>query len=215
MAVNSSMIKLPKMGSVTFKKMQAVNVPIHRLAQSHIQFNLRENLQEDVFVERNKAKEVKDIVRHTAASQLRAWQLLMQEPFGEPYSMCVSTYESDFLPKMVAATLVAAAFDQGATVNQVAWHTITGDAVDYMLVDHHARKKDLKLIVLANLPTSYDHTTRMDSSLLKYEKVRDIIEVFPNAAVCVVSTGTSPSDLFHKLQLPLDIAIRLMDKRQL
>lgn len=212
--VPTSKIKLPKIQSTVWNKMQAVNVPVFRLEQSGLSFDLRTNLQEDVFAERKRNGEAGAIIRHTAAQQLKMWHMLTEDPLSTPVSMCVSHHDSDLMPKLVAADLCAAAFQAGATTSQVYWHTLTGDPIDHLLVDTQARKA-LRLIVLTNLPTSYDHTNRMDSSMLKYEKVRDIIEVFHDATVCLVSTGTSPSDVFHKLQLPLDIAIRLTDKRHL
>jgi hypothetical protein len=120
-------------------------------------------------------------------------------------SMCISSHPTDLKAKWLASYLMRLAIEEYNETRPVRrtlplWHKVYGSFGDPLRDD--SRRQTPSLLVISNIV--------IDSTPLKIEKVRDLIELYDNIPKIVVTGGPPPCDLFaNKLHLPLGLGIYL------
>lgn len=145
-----------------------------------------------------------------AALQVKQFNRLYASPCDAPYVLCISSIGTDLRAKFTAAFLLNRALrsfdrDRYSTLRSgPVWHMLTGSYSD----EYRDRIREVKrgkkpaLIVLSNVTT--------DSSEVKIEKLRDLLEVFADVPRIVTITGEDPYTFFaSRLQYPLDVGLNL------
>lgn len=142
--------------------------------------------------------------------QVSAFKNLCARPLDAPYTYCISSSGTDTRAKYVASYLLYRALKvfetQRTHTNRINphWHVLTGSYQDE-LRDKAARVRFGKkpaLLVLTNVVSN--------SSDVKVEKLRDILELHSDVPRVVVITGADPITFFsQRLQYPLNGALYL------
>lgn len=139
--------------------------------------------------------------RITSKYQMDSVKSVLADPFHGPYTFCISSDPSDMRAKHVAAQVML----QGIRDNQkVMWHTLVGGYKDD-LRDNRKLYRNLNLLILSNVPANSTDT--------KYEKLRDILELYSDIPRIVVTTGIDPIAMFNELGLPITYGLWIRSKR--
>lgn len=123
--------------------------------------------------------------RITKDSQIEHYKKVLKAPGASPYVYIIGSEPSDKKAKMVAATLVLKFLEQNPGDSRgIVWHTLTGSYRDkYRDTVFHGEKKP-KLMVLSNITP--------ESTEVKIEKLRDLLELYPDIPRIVLITGINP-----------------------
>jgi hypothetical protein len=136
-----------------------------------------------------------------SAKMLEYYQSMVKDPVHAPYSACICSDPNDSSAKYMAAQIALEAYRQKVNLT---WHTLIGGYKNELLLDKSARRKT-ELLIISNVP--------YNSTELKFEKLRDILEVFSDIPRIVVSTGLEPLALFNEVGLGLNYPIWIRSKR--
>ncbi len=152
--------------------------------------------------------DIPNVVSRTVspAKQLKLLQSFIDHPLRSSTTMCISSFPSDLRAKHLAIYLMALAtklHKEGQHKPGRAlplWHRVYG-GYSNSLVDKPMQEIP-SLLIITNV--------NVNSSPLKIEKVRDIIEKYSEIPKIVVTGGEPPCNLFaNKLFSPLRIGIYL------
>ena len=152
--------------------------------------------------------------RVTKSTQLDHWDSLIEKPFASPYLYLIASSPNDGKAKQAAAY-----FMEQATRKQLAgkfprstrgrqtplWHMITGSFQDRLRdgVSHDQPS----MLVISNVT--------VNSSNVKLEKLRDLLEQFNHIPRIVVHTGEDPVTFANtKLFLPVNHVLNLTTARK-
>lgn len=125
----------------------------------------------------------------------------------KPRTICISGFPSDIRAKCVAAKIFEQACIQYMQMSQKdkrgrslpKWHRVLGNYHD-PIRDAQANRINPSMLIISNV--------NMDSTNMKLEKVRDLVDSFPDIPRIIVTGGCTPVDFFqHKLYYPLDASI--------
>lgn len=129
---------------------------------------------------------------------------VLQNPLRGSYTMAIGSYPSDTRAKLLAANFMNRAIDAqiGGLHRGRAyplWHRLMGNFKDPL---RDGETEHFSMLVLTNVG--------IDSSQVKIEKLRDILEKFDNVPKIVVVNGGDPVSFFaEKVRLPLNYAFYL------
>jgi hypothetical protein len=128
----------------------------------------------------------------SSQKQLAMFESFLADPFA-PRNYCIVSAPNDSMAKLLAAYMMQYAVKQAKTrATLPLWVDILG-GFENKLVQNHIGSS---LLVLNNVGAT--------STQPKIEKLRDIIETFPDIPKIVVATGADPYAFFTKyLYLPL------------
>ncbi len=167
-------------------------------------FNLNETVTSFVSeVSGLKPKRIKKL------DQLNQLQRILENPFYGPYTYCISGKPNDMRAKLLAISIMAKAFEvqhisklrKLKDKNLPLWHVVTG-GFSNPLVDKYTETTKPSLLIVSNIPTN--------STQVKVEKLRDLLETYSDIPKIVVTTGEDPLTFFNtKLFLPLNACILL------
>lgn len=142
--------------------------------------------------------------------QLAKFELLMANPFAAPYTFCINSAGNDIRSKYVAAFMLSRAIqvynkNRHHSLNtSPEWHTLTGSYADWRRDRCYDLRKKPKpaMIVFSNIT--------VDSSEVKLEKLRDLLEQYADVPRVVAITGMDPYSFFaHKLRYKLNAGLDL------
>lgn len=134
----------------------------------------------------------------------------LEEIFTDPLkarTICISGFPSDIRAKCIAAKIFEVAIERYKVTSQKdkrgrslpRWHRVLGNYHD-SIRDAQSNRINPSMLIISNV--------NMDSTAIKLEKVRDLIDSFPDIPRIVVTGGCTPIDFFqHKLYYPLDASI--------
>lgn len=136
----------------------------------------------------------------SAAKQVEMFARIMLNPHRHPYLIGVSSYPSDTRAKYVAQTIMAAAIrhydDNRKEMGQKSrpmWHRVWGNFKDSL---REGPQQHPSMLIISNIND--------ESSSVKIEKVRDLLEMYSDIPRIVVAGGGPVVDLFtHRLSLPM------------
>lgn len=136
------------------------------------------------------------------ASNLRT---ILRDPLKHPYSIGLSSYPSDARAKYVAQMIMSAAVDsynrnrkKHGTRSLPHWHRVYGGYKD-ALRDRQT-PLDPCMLIISNI---HD-----ESSSMKIEKVRDLLEMYSHIPRIVITGGRPVIDLFaYRLSYPMQAGI--------
>ena len=126
---------------------------------------------------------------------------VLDNPTHSPYCMCISSEPNDSKAKLLAASIMLEAIRDRQVCK---WHNIIGGYKDEIR-DKPKLFKKVKLLILSNVPDS--------STDLKYEKLRDILEIYHNVPRIVITTGCEPITYFNYLGFHLHYPIWIRSAR--
>jgi hypothetical protein len=129
--------------------------------------------------------------------QLNWFQDAIDDPF-KAHCICISSEPNDRIAKAAAAYLMQNAYDK-AENRLPLWHDIMGNFENKLLRDDISQPS---MLILSNvLP---------NSTAVKFEKLRDILETYPDIPRIVVTSGMDPFMFFSRhLYYPLTGCIYL------
>lgn len=137
--------------------------------------------------------------------QLAVLDRLVANPFRQAPIICISSIPTDHRAKVVAAHIMYSAIKQHSVVRKVRhldlplWHKVYGGFQD-PLRDKKIAKPSM--IVLTNINS--------DSTSVKLEKTRDILEMYDDITRIVVISGEDPITFFvNRLKHPVKAGIFL------
>ena len=147
------------------------------------------------------------------AKQQKKWILdLKKNPVKPGLVFCVSSSPNDLQAKLMALSLLESALSSKSNSTLYGpgckWHTIIGGYKDSILdswKDDPERISNLRFLVLANVTT--------ESTPVKREKLRDILEVTGKATRVVAVTGADPVTFFRDMGYHLSRYAWLPSKR--
>lgn len=125
-------------------------------------------------------------IRIKKERQLKEFERVCEQPFDDPYLMVIASSPNDMRAKLAAAFLLEKAMARfrkgGISGSLPLWHTITGAFADKFR-DNETSLKPSMLIL---------STVVKDSSNVKVEKLRDLLEQFNAVPRVVVLSGQDP-----------------------
>ena len=128
-------------------------------------------------------------------AQLECFDKLIAKPFSSPYTIAISSFPNDAKAKQVAAMIIcrAANLHLRSLAPRVAlhkelplWHTVYGGWNDKIRDAPEANRPNPSLLVLSNLTD--------DSTTVKLEKARDLLEMYNDIPRIVVMTCKDPRE---------------------
>jgi len=140
--------------------------------------------------------------------QRKMFDHILKQPLndGKPYVMGISSIGNDAQAKYAAALIMeraVAAYDAARLTTLLlppVWHTLTGSFQDYYRDNPKGKKP--ALMILSNVDSN--------SSEVKMEKLKDLLELYSDIPRIVTYTGADPVTLFTKrLKSPLQAALYL------
>lgn len=139
-----------------------------------------------------------------ASKQAEMLRKILANPLGRPLTIGISSYPSDARAKYVAHMIMAAAIQQYetnrskfGTKSRPMWHRVWGKYRDTL---RDGQKENPCMLVISNL---HD-----ESSSVKIETVRDLLEMYSDIPRIVVSAGAPIVDMFtYRLQMPLSAGL--------
>lgn len=152
--------------------------------------------------------------RVTKLSQLEHWNNLLEKPFATPYLYIISSSPNDGKAKQAAAYFMeqasrkqlAGKFPRSTRGRQTPlWHMITGSFQDRLRdgVSHDQPS----MLIISNVT--------VNSSNVKLEKLRDLLEQFNHIPRVVVYTGEDPVTFANtKLFLPVNHVLNIATARK-
>lgn len=145
-----------------------------------------------------------------AAKQLESFDAIFKGINSAPLVYCISSLGNDLQAKYTAAYLLTRSLAlhtkdrHNTNRTQPVWHTLTGSFQDYYRDRYREVRKGQKpaMIVLSNVVAN--------SSDVKKEKLRDLLELFSDIPRIVPITGTDPFTFFNEdMCYPLTSALYL------
>ena len=144
--------------------------------------------------------------------QLAYVERFLEKPFLGPIIFSISSFPNDGKAKQLAAYLFEAAYKahlsgkfRGARSKQLPlWHSLTGS-----YYDHLRDKQELRpsLLVISNVTSQ--------STPVKVEKLRDLLEMYNDIPRIIVSTNEDPVTFANtKLLMPINYAAYLATARK-
>ncbi len=130
----------------------------------------------------------------SAKKQMEKLRMILKNPLRrQPYTIAIGSYPSDARAKYLAHMLFSAAIDQyqrdrprfGAR-GMPMWHRVWGNYKDTLRDGH---KESPCMLFIANI---HDESTSV-----KIEKVRDLLEMYSDIPRVVITGGRAPIDLFQ------------------
>lgn len=146
-------------------------------------------------------------------AQIESLHKVMEKPFGAPYLMAISSSPNDGKAKMLAAFIMQQALKAHlsgkfrATRGKALplWHMVNGSFQDRLRDQSEERPS---LLVLSNITEQ--------STNVKFEKVRDLLEMFSDIPRIIVCTPTDPLTLVNRrIYMPLNHAFMLATARKI
>lgn len=136
--------------------------------------------------------------------QFREFRKLIQDPITKHPIVCISSAVTDMRAKFLGLSLMNASIDflRGRKTGKALpiWHKLFGGYSD-VLRDAKERR-NYGMIVLSNVAH--------DSTAMKLEKLRDLLEMYDNSTRVVVINGSDPISFFaEKVRMPLNYAFFL------
>lgn len=137
---------------------------------------------------------------------------IMEKPFAGPYLMAISSSPNDGKAKMLAATIMQQAlkahlsgkFRSTRGKSLPLWHFVNGSFHDRLRDSMEERPS---MLILSNIT---DQSTNV-----KFEKVRDLLEMFSDIPRIIVTTPLDPLTLVNRrIYLPLNHAFMLATARK-
>lgn len=123
--------------------------------------------------------------------QLIRFKEIVANPLSKPYLYCISSAPNDNQARLLAAFIMQAAVKNlgkgGMNKSPPLWHNITGGFSNPML--DKFRDLEPSMLILSNVPEN--------STPVKLEKLRDILEVYSNIPRIVVTTPVDPLTFFN------------------
>jgi len=136
-------------------------------------------------------KESEDSVKHIRPSeQKRMFEQTLKNPTKVPYIYLLSAKSSDLLPKLAAFKIFQAAFKH---IESPYWHIIDGSMRDKLRDDESYRSYSVpnpNLLVITGLASN--------SLASKFDKCRDLLEMYSSIPRVIVSTGDDPLSFNEK-----------------
>lgn len=142
--------------------------------------------------------------------QIEVFKNTLNRVIDAPYVYCISSIGNDLQSKFVAAYMLNRALRHFAgmrnhvNLNAPAWHTLYGSySDDYRDIARKVRKgRKPAVIVLSNVVAN--------SSEVKVEKLRDLLELFSDVPRIVPISGVDPFTFFReRLYYPLTAGLNL------
>lgn len=140
---------------------------------------------------------------HSVTRQIRSLDRMMNNPLNGNYIACIGGHPSDVRAKVIAANIMSRAIDlqmDGAAKGKhlPLWHRIYGGYSDVL---RDAKELEpCSMLILTNVAA--------DSSTIKLEKLRDLLEMYDNIPKIVIVNGSDPITFFaSKVRMPLRHAI--------
>lgn len=134
----------------------------------------------------------------SASTQEQGLTSFLKDP-RQPLLYGVSGNPDDAQAKYFAAYLVSKHIEALGVKASVQWHVLYGGFAQSTVLRSHSDLEERKptLLVLSNLT--------LDSTNIKLEKARDLIEHYDDVPVVVVSAGSDPISFFStRLNLPIN-----------
>lgn len=150
--------------------------------------------------------------RVTKKQQQQALLRVLERPFSAPYLMAISSSPNDGKAKQLAAFLLQNAmrahmsgkFRSTRGRDMPMWHFLTGSFQD-KLRDGEDRPS---MLILSNLTK--------DSTNVKFEKCRDILEKYNDIPRIIVMTPDDPLTMVNsRLYMPVNVVLHLATARKL
>lgn len=145
--------------------------------------------------------------------QQEALKRVMEKPIGVPYLMAISSSPNDGKAKMLAAFIMQQALKAHLSGKYRSargkalplWHMVNGSFQDRLRDNSEERPS---MLVISNITEQ--------STNVKFEKVRDLLEMFSDIPRIIVCTPTDPLTLVNRrIYLPLNHAFMLATARKL
>ena len=168
----------------------------------------RNNFDVDSAIVRIKS-ELDDLtVKGISPKRQAGWiNMLLEQPLRSNPVIAISSYPSDLRAKLLASQFMhkAIAFQQDATRRRYTqkdfplWHRVYGGYKDEL---RDGDKKNPSMLIITNVSD--------DSTQIKVEKVRDLLEMYDRIPRIVVLGGSNPMTFFaNRLHYPLKYAMYL------
>lgn len=125
--------------------------------------------------------------------QLEAIDRTLHDPYHAVYTMCISSDPSDSRAKLLGAAILAKAIQLGG---KPVWHPVIGGYKDE-LRDNRRHYKKMDLLIISNVPGN-------SSTDVKFEKVRDLLEIYHDVPRIVLTSGIDPLAFFNYLGSPVN-----------
>ena len=148
------------------------------------------------------------------ALQIESFEHALAQPFGRPYLYIIGSSPNDGKAKQAAALLMqhaVAAHLAGEARRSVLgrqlplWHVINGSFQDKL---RDSKDQVPSMLFLSNVT--------VDSTNVKIEKLRDILEQYNSIPRVVVVTGTDPLTFANtRLHLPVNYVLNLATARKI
>lgn len=130
------------------------------------------------------------------------------------YTYCISSPATDSNAKFVASYIYARWYEKWEKelrtkgVGKPMWHTLTGAFADELRDNRLRGHRKPCGLILGNVPSN--------SSNVKLEKLRDLLEIYSDIPRIVVTSGEDPVEFFtSKLEYPLTSALLVNAKKSL
>lgn len=140
---------------------------------------------------------------HSPQKQLKGLEAMLNNPFKGNYIACFGGHPSDVRAKVVAANI----FDKALTMQAEGaargkgyplWHRLTGGYADELR--DNKEREPISLLVITNVGS--------DSTAIKLEKLRDLLEIYDAIPKIVIVNGCDPVSFFaEKVRMPLRYAL--------
>lgn len=147
------------------------------------------------------------------ATMVNSFASVMESPFVSPYIYIISSSPNDVKAKYAAASIMAAATKQhlGGNAHKHTrgkqaplWHVVNGAFPDRL---RDFSTEDPSMLILSNIT--------IDSTNVKIEKVRDLLEKFPSIPRILVVTGADPVTFANtRLRVPINKALYIMTAKK-
>jgi len=129
-----------------------------------------------------------DSVKHIRVTeQRRVFAQTCKYPTKVPYLYVIGSKTTDAIAKIAAFCVFKAALAESTQGASPYWHTILGNYQDQLRDDENYRAYTVgtpSLLVLSNIATN--------SSSVKFDKVRDLLEMYGNIPRIVIVQGEDP-----------------------
>ena len=126
-------------------------------------------------------------------AQLSGVERVLKDPYHAAYTMCISSDPSDSRAKLLGAAILAKAIQDGG---KPLWHPVIGGYKDEVR-DNRRQYKKMDLLILSNVPGS-------SSTDVKFEKVRDLLELYHGIPRIVLTSGIDPLAFFNYMGSPVN-----------
>lgn len=135
-------------------------------------------------------------------NQVKYLKDILEDPTHAPYTACISSEPNDLRAKIIGSQIMQRCIQED---KEVLWHTVIGGYKDDLRDNTKYWKRKLDCLIIANfLP---------DSTEMKYEKVRDLLELYSDIPRIILTTQAEPYAFFNAMGIPLNYGIHIRSKR--